>query len=217
MRMGVMVLTIVTSMVLFVPVLRSHNNTNSVGFISSILFTSLVPSKTRKLKQMPSTDVPGRIIRFSSRMVMRAQFSSSIAWFGQHSIGAGNFGGATRLDGSRLRQSPRGIHGGERQLSCNVGTHTSCESHPLVTFERRQLFNPHQTFEHFGLSFTQMHALQFVSSSWSSIVLEAIGLYGESDVVFKQTDEGSDSTGKRIFCQHLLSTVKLYWIVGASI
>lgn len=187
-------LTIVTSIVSFVPLLISHNNTNSGGCMSATIFTSLVPKSVRKLAQMPSTDVPGWMTRFSMRMVMRAQFSSKTAWFGQHSIGAGNFGGATRRDGSKLRQSPLGVHGGDTQLSCNVGTQSSCKSHPLDMFERKQFFRPHQMFEHFGLPFTQMHELQLVSSISSSSVSAAIELYGDKDVVFKQTDDGSDST-----------------------
>lgn len=182
-------------MVSFVPVLRSHKSTNNGGCISVFVLTSLVPSNVRRLKQMPSTDVPGWMTRFSSRIVMRAQFSSRIAWFGQHSVGAGSFGGATRRDGSNFRQSPLVLHGGDRQLSCNVnGTHTSCASHPLETFERRQFFNPHQMFEHFGLPSTQMQELQLVSSSWSSWLSDAMALYGDSDVVFKHTDDGSEST-----------------------
>lgn len=97
---------------------------------------------------------------------MRAQFSSRIAWLGQHSIEAGSFGGATRRDGSNVRQSPLGVQGGDKQLSCSVnGTHTSCALHPFDTLERRQFFNPHQIFEHFGLPLTHMQELQFVSSS----------------------------------------------------
>lgn len=61
-------------------------------------------------------------------------------------------------------------------------------------FERKQFFRPHQMFEHFGLPFTQMHELQLVSSISSSSVSAAIELYGDKDVVFKQTDDGSDST-----------------------
>lgn len=194
----VITLTIVTSMVSLVPLLMSHNNTKSGGCKSAIVLTSRVPNKVRKLKQIPSTDVPGWIIRFSISIVIRAQFSSRTAWFGQHSVGAGNFGGATRLDGSKLRQSPRGMHGGDKQLSCRVGTQTSCKSQPLVMFERRQFFRPHQMFEHFGLPFTQMHELQLVSSSgWLSGISGAIALYGDSVVVFKHTDDGSDNT-KRI-------------------
>lgn len=158
-------LTIVTSMVSLVPLLMSHNNTKSGGCRSVIVLTIRVPNNVRKLKQIPSTDVPGWMMRFSISIVIRAQFSSRMAWFGQHSIGAGNFGGATRRDGSKLRQSPRGTHGGDKQLSCSVGTHTSCKSHPLVILERKQFFRPHQMFEHFGLLFTQMHELQLVSSS----------------------------------------------------
>lgn len=188
-------LTIVTSIVSFVPVFRSHNSTKSGGCISAIALTRRVPNKERKLKQMPSTDVPDWMARFSNRIVIRAQFSSSTAWFGQHSGGAGNFGGATRLDRSNMRQSPLGVHGGDKQLSCNVGTQTSCKSQPLVTFDRRQFFKPHHIFEHFGLPFTQTHELQFVSSSLkSSGFSAAIALYGDNDVVFRHTDDGSDKT-----------------------
>lgn len=182
-------------MVSLVPVFKSHKRTNSGDCISVVTFTSFVPNSVRRLKQIPSTDVPGKMMRFCSKIVMRAQFSSRTAWFGQHSIGAGSFGGATRRDGSKLRQSPLGMHGGDKQLSCNVnGTHTSCASHPLDTFDRKQFFSPHQRFEHFGLPFTQMHELQFVSSSLSSWVSTPIALYGESDVVFRHTDDGSEST-----------------------
>lgn len=181
-------------MVSFVPVFRSHNSTNSGGSTSVIVFTSRVPNNDRKLKQMPSTDVPGWIRRFSSKIVIRAQFSSRTAWLGQHSDGAGNFGGATRLERSKVRQSPLGVHGEDRQLSCNVGTQTSCKSQPLDTFERKQFANPHHMLEHFGLPFTQMHELQFVSSSCSSWFSAAIALYGDSDVVFMHTDDGSDRT-----------------------
>lgn len=184
-------------MVSLVPLFISQSSTNSGGCISAIILTNRVPSSVRKLKQIPSTDVPDWMIRFSMRMVMRAQFSSSTAWLGQHSVGAGNFGGATRRDGSKLRQSPRGVHGGAKQLSCNVGTHTSCKSQPLVIFERKQFFKPHQRFEHFGLPLMQMHELQLVSSSWSSTASPPIALYGDNVVVFKHTDDGSESTGKR--------------------
>lgn len=131
---------------------------------------------------------------FSIRMLIRAQFSLRTAWFGQQSILAGSFGGATRRDGSIVRQSPRGKHGGRRQLSCNAGTHTSCESQPLDVLERRQFFKPHQIFEHFGFPFTQMQELQFVSSLKSTWLSLPIALYGDIDVVFKQTDDGSDNT-----------------------
>lgn len=192
-------LTIVTSIVSLVPLLISHNSTKSGGCKSAIILTRRVPSSVRKLKQMPSTDVPICMIRFSISIVIRAQFSSSTAWFGQHSIGAGNFGGATRRDGSKLLQSPRGVHGGAIQLSCSVGTQTSCKSQPLVILDRRQFFRPHQIFEHFGLPFTQMHELQLVSSScWWSGDSEGSALYGDSVVVFKHTDDGSDNTVKFI-------------------
>lgn len=113
---------------------------------------------------------------------------------GQHSVGAGSLGGATRLEGSRLRQSPLGMHGGDRHVSCKAGTHTSCESQPLDVFERKQFIKPHQTFEHFGLPLTQIHELQFVSSKSSFVFSISIALYGDSVVVFKHTDDGSDST-----------------------
>lgn len=38
---------------------------------------------------------------------------------------AGSFGGATLRDGSSKRQSPLGMQGGDRHVSCNAGTHTS--------------------------------------------------------------------------------------------
>lgn len=60
---------------------------------------------------------------------MREHNSPSCAWLGQHPIGAGSRGGATRLDGcSMSRQSPRGSHGCERQFSCGAGTQTFKES-----------------------------------------------------------------------------------------
>lgn len=91
-------------------------------------------------------------------------------WLGQQSDGAGNFGGATRLDGSNDRQSPRGAHGGDKQVSCDDGTQTSCNSHVVgVAFlfkdgGAKQFGRPHQRFEHLGWPFIQMHALQFASS-----------------------------------------------------
>lgn len=76
---GQRILTIVTSIELFVPVLISHSKIKSDDCISSAIFTILVPNNVRKLKQMPSTDVPDEMIRLSIKIVIRAQFSSSIA------------------------------------------------------------------------------------------------------------------------------------------
>lgn len=180
----------------FVPLLMSHRITNNGGCESPTVFTNRVPINVRTLEQMSSTDVPLCTCRFSSRIVTRAQFSLTVAWFGQHSIGAGNFGGATRRDGSKLRQSPRGVHGGDRQLSCSVGTHTSCASHPLDAFERMQFFKPHQMLEHFGLPLAQMHELHIVVSSLSWALLSPPVLYWVTSVEFKHTDAGSDSTGQ---------------------
>lgn len=112
-------------------------------------------------------------------------------------MGAGSLGGATRLERSSMRQSPRGSHGGYKQLSCNAGTHTSCEAHTFVTFVAKQFFRPHQIFEHFAFPFAQMHELQLCSSSTCSRCLPAsIGRYGDNDVVFRQTEDGSDKTGQ---------------------
>lgn len=166
-------LTIVTSILSFVPVFISQISTRSGCCESCVIFTNLVPRSVRRWKQIPSAEVPVWMIRFSSKIVTRAQFSFRNAWFGQHSIGAGSFGGATRLDGSKLRQSPLGKHGGDKQVSCKVGTQTSCKSHPLDIFERMQFFKPHQTFEHFGLPLAHIHELQIVSSlsdAWFSVV-----------------------------------------------
>lgn len=161
-------------------------------------FTSFVPTSIRRLKHIPSTDVPGWTTLLSIRIVMRAHCSFSTAWFGQQSIGAGIFGGATRRDRSRTRQSPRGSQGGERHVSCRAGTHTSLVSHPFVTFDFRQFLRPHQMLEHFGLPLSQMHELQLCSSATgSACVPEPIGWYGDREVEFRHTDFGSDKTGER--------------------
>jgi hypothetical protein len=65
----------------------------------------------------------------SSMMLMREQFSLSTAWFGQHLLDVGYFGGAVRSDCSSTRQSPRLTHGGERHVSLSAGTHTSFVLH----------------------------------------------------------------------------------------
>lgn len=155
---------------------------------------------------MPSADVPFGTDLFSIKTVIRAQFSSSVAWLGQQSEAAGNLGGATRRERSRLRQSPRGKHGGDKQLSCNAGTHTSCDSHVEVELLFKQLVKPHQIFEHFASPLRQTHELQLLSSKslvtllLLLLLLETISaliaLYGDSVDVFKHADAGSDNTGE---------------------
>lgn len=77
--LAISVLTTVTSIVLFVPVLMSQSNINS-GCVSSVaVFTNRVPNKVRKWPQMPSTDVDGRIALSSISIVMRAHCSSNTA------------------------------------------------------------------------------------------------------------------------------------------
>lgn len=198
-------------MVSFVPVLISQSNISNGGVASWTIFTRRVPNSVRKLTQIPSTDVEGCIDLFSIRIVMRAHCSSNVAWFGQHSMGAGSLGGATRLDRSSTRQSPRGSHGGYRQLSCSAGTQTSCDAHTFVTFVAKQFLRPHHTFEHFAFPFAQMHELQLCSLSMRSGCLPAsIAWYGDNDVVFRHTELGSDKTvGKFNWIQllvHLMPT-----------
>lgn len=190
-------LTTVTSIVSFVPVLMSQSRISSGGVASWTIFTNRVPNSVRKLTQIPSTDVDGWMALFSIRIVMRAHCSSNIAWFGQHSTGAGSLGGATRRDRSKIRQSPRGSHGGYKQLSWSAGTQTSCDAHTFVTFVAKQFFRPHQIFEHFAFPFEQMHELQLCSSSIVSGCLPAlIAWYGDNDVLLRHTEDGSDKTEK---------------------
>lgn len=94
-----------------------------------------------------------------------------------------------------LRQLPLGLQGGDRQLSCKAGTHTSYMSHTDDALLLKQFLRPHQTFEHFARPPTQIHELQLLSSITYSVSLSVFsGLYGDNEVVFRQTEVGSDST-----------------------
>lgn len=189
-------LTTVTSIVSLLPVFISHKITNSGGVNSGLDLTNLVPNRILKFKHTPSTEVPGSTLLVSNKIEIRAQCALSSAWFGQQSVFVGSFGGATRLDGSNARQSPRGLHGGERHDSCKVGTQTSWSSHAGVEFPFKQFGKPHQIFEHFALPFIQIHELQlFVSSTcWVWFVSSLSALYGDNVDIFKHTDAGLDST-----------------------
>lgn len=116
-------------------------------------------------------------------------------------------GGATRLDRSILRQSPRGTQGGVKQLSRTVGTQSSCESHVDVELLFKQLGKPHHTFEHFACPLMHTHELQLPSSDSLyvinlsvSLIFDAsfvlIALYGDNVDVFKHAEAGSDNTTK---------------------
>lgn len=190
------ILTTVTSTVSLFPVLISQRIISKGGIVSWLAFIILVPTNVLKLWHNPSTDVPGGILLFSSSIVILAHDCPSIAWFGQQSMEAGNFGGATLLEGSSNRQSPLGMHGGDRHVSCRAGTHTSCNSHadPVELF-RRQLGSPHQMFEHFGWPLTQTQELQFVSSVvLGNLVSSVREVYGDKVDELRQTEAGSDST-----------------------
>lgn len=169
----------------------SHKTTNRGCTRTWLAFTSLVPSRMRKLKQTSSTDVPVITFLYSISIVSRAQLSLSTAWLGQQSLLVGSFGGATRREGSRARQSPCGLHGGARQDSWSMGTHTSWPSHDDVELLRRQFGRPHQRFEHFGCPLTQMQELQSESSSWAA----SSGLAREVGCeAFRHTEVGLERT-----------------------
>lgn len=156
-------------------------------------------------------DVPRGIVFNCNKIVRRAQFVFNSAWFGQQLGCAGNFGGATRRDGSSTLQSPRAMHPPVKHDSRRAGTQTSCFLQAFLFFANSppmQLGNPHHKFVHFGLPFSHTQALQF-SSSWVDICnvcdslsvklffssfSNASDLYGESVVVFMHTDVGSEST-----------------------
>lgn len=144
----------------------SQSTTSSGCTNSWLALTSLVPNRIRKFKHTPSTDVPDITFLCSNKMVIRAQLELSTAWLGQQSLLVGSFGGATRREGSRARQSPRAAQGGARQDSCSIGTHTSWPSHDEVELLRRQLGRPHQRLEHLGCPLTHMQELQRESSKW---------------------------------------------------
>lgn len=193
-------LTTVTSIVSFAPPRRSHRTINMVANNSEFVSTSRVPSMVRKLKHNPSTDDLGAILWPSNTIVTRAHCSLSSAWFGQQLILAGNFGGATRLDGSRARQSPRGSHGPYRQVSCSVGTHTSWPWHLADDADAtvdKQFSRPHQMFEHFGLPLWQMHELQSLLD-WCRF-MDGVRKYSSKLLLydwFKHTSFELESTGR---------------------
>lgn len=187
-------------MVSLFPLFMSHSITISGEPYSWLSFTKRVPNRMRRFRHTPSTEVPGSTRLLSSNIVIRAQCSLSSAWFGQQSILAGNFGGATRRDGSRARQSPRGWHGGDRQESCSAGTHTSWPSHAGVELALKQFGRPHQIFEHFGIPLRQTHELQ-LGSSLDDVIFVLLSksvspsaVYGDNVEVFKHTEAGFERT-----------------------
>lgn len=174
---------------------------NALAIFIFTFWISRPPRSVRRPKHTPSTEIPWGTFFGSNIIVILAQFSFKTAWFGQHSCGEGSLGAATRMDGSAVRQSPRGSHGGDRQLTWSAGTHTSLfPQPPLLEFlgGRRQFGSPHHKFVHFGLPSLQMQLLQFVSSN--SICTGPVplfgcsGLYGDTEVLFRHTDEGSERT-----------------------
>lgn len=192
-------LTTVTSTVSLFPVFISQSTISKGGVVSWLALMIFVPTSVRKSWHNPSTDVPGGMRRFSSKIVILAQDAPSMAWFGQQSMEAGSFGGATLRDGSSNRQSPLGMHGGDRHVSCNAGTHTSCSSHSVdEEFLRRQFGRPHQILEHFGWPLKQMQELQLASSVvFGGVLSSASELYGDNVVELRHTEAGSDRTDDR--------------------
>lgn len=114
----------------------------------------------------------------SKTMLMREQFSLSMAWLGQHFVVAGYAGGAVRSDCSSFRQSPRLAHGGDKHVSFKAGTHTSLSLHSCTAElpSATQFGNPHHRLEHFVSFFTpHRQELQRLVSTTSSVEKEHFG------------------------------------------
>lgn len=182
----------------------------SDGFVLSMVGSVIRREANKNLstEQSPSTEEPGFRRDRSIKMVRRAQFSLRTAWFGQQLLSEGNRGGATRWEGSRIRQSPLKEQGSLRQFSFRDGTQTSCWGQlpldllPFLPFVsgRKQLVKPHQRFVQRAVPFSQTHALQY-SSTWPARILAKTswlvfrGEYGDIvPVVLIHTDFGSEST-----------------------
>jgi hypothetical protein len=139
---------------------------------------------------------PRAILSMSNTILMREQFSLRTAWFGQHFLVAGYFGGAVRNDCSSVRQSPRLAHGGDKHVSLKAGTHTSLSLHSCTEElpSAIQFGNPHHRLEHFVSFFSPPHRqeLQRFVSKTSSVEKEHFG--GE----FESTEREEKKTQQKM-------------------